>query len=121
MLQSGPPNYPRYADQWYLTKIGAPSVWTVTTGNSNTVVAIPDSGVDYTHPDLAPNMWQNPGETGLDANGRDKATNGIDDDSNGYIDDVHGVDVLTGAGDPMDTGVFSRAIPRTTTAPCSPD
>ena len=42
------------------------------------------------HPDLIENLWRNPGETGIDSKGHDKATNGIDDDKNGYIDDVSG-------------------------------
>lgn len=75
-LQSATPNDPRYSAQWYLAKIGAPGAWAVTTGSTNIVVAILDTGVGYTHPDLEPNMWRNPGETGLDASGRDKATNG---------------------------------------------
>ncbi|MBI3417855.1 MAG: S8 family serine peptidase [Verrucomicrobia bacterium] len=100
------PNDPRFKDQWYLKKIGATNAWATTTGSSNVVVAVIDTGVDYKHPDLAANMWRNPGETGLDANGNDKATNGIDDDGNGYVDDVYGVDVMTGSGDPMDTGFF---------------
>ena len=100
------PNDPRFRDQWYLRKIGATAAWTVTTGSTNIVVAIVDSGVDYTHPDLAPNMWRNPGETGLDVNGNDKSTNGIDDDGDGYVDDLYGVDVVRGTGDPMDTGFF---------------
>ena len=45
-------------------------------------------------------------ETGVDANGNDKATNGIDDDGNGYVDDVHGANVTDGTGDPMDIGYF---------------
>ena len=102
------PNDPRYGEQWYLPKIGAGTAWRTTTGGTNVVVAVIDTGVDYTHPDLAANMWRNPGETGTDANGKDKATNGIDDDDNGYIDDVHGVDVQTGRGDPMDTGVYAE-------------
>jgi subtilisin family serine protease len=101
------PNDPSYGSQWYLPLIGAPAAWDVTTGGSNVVVAIFDSGVDYTHPDLAPNMWHNPGETGLDDQGRDKATNGLDDDANGYVDDVHGINVLNGSGDPMDTGFWN--------------
>jgi subtilisin family serine protease len=55
------------------------------------ILAIVDSGLDLTHEDIDPAvLWTNPGETGPDANGNDKATNGIDDDQNGYIDDVHG-------------------------------
>ena len=103
------PNDPRFKDQWYLKKIGATNAWAATTGSTNVVVAVIDTGVDYTHPDLAPNMWRNPGETGLDANGKDKATNGIDDDDNGYGDDVHGVNVVTGSGDPMDTGTMGSS------------
>src|SRR5262249_42201545 len=96
------PNDPMFRQQWYLNKIGATNAWSITTGSSNVVVAIIDTGVDYTHRDLAPNMWRNPGETGLDANGNDKATNGIDDDDNGYVDDVFGVNVADDNGDPMD-------------------
>src|SRR5215468_7086347 len=86
------PNDPSFNQQWSLAKIGATNAWATTTGSTEIVVAVLDTGVDYTHPDLAPNMWRNPGETGLDAQGRDKATNGVDDDGDGYIDDVHGVD-----------------------------
>jgi subtilisin family serine protease len=57
--------------------------------------------VDYTHEDLTNNMWMNPGETGLDANGHDKATNGIDDDGDGYVDDVFGIDACNHDSDPM--------------------
>jgi len=98
------PNDPLYGQQWHLKKIGAPAAWRQTTGSTNIVVATIDSGVDYTHPDLAPNIWRNPGETGLDTNGQDKSSNGIDDDANGYVDDVHGADVVKGTGDPMDPG-----------------
>lgn len=55
-------------------------------------VAIVDTGIDYEHPDLKDNIWINLGETGLDENGNDKATNGIDDDGNGYVDDWRGWD-----------------------------
>lgn len=55
--------------------------WTITTGNPTVIVAIMDGGIDFRHPDLAQNIWHNPGEI---------AGNGIDDDNNGYVDDMHG-------------------------------
>jgi subtilisin family serine protease len=61
-------------------------------GDSNIVIAIIDNGIEWSHPDLAANIWTNPGETGLDNQGADKRSNGIDDDGNGFIDDWHGWD-----------------------------
>ena len=58
-----------------------------------TVVAVIDTGIDYTHKDLADNIWVNEGEI---------PGNGIDDDGNGYVDDVYGVDFVEGDSDPMD-------------------
>lgn len=66
------------------------------------IVAIIDTGADLAHPALVPRLWTNPGETGRDAAGRDKATNGIDDDGNGYIDDVHGWNFAEGVSNPRD-------------------
>lgn len=57
------------------------------------VVAVIDTGVDYTHRDLAANMWVNTGEI---------PGNHIDDDGNGYVDDVYGYDFVENDGDPMD-------------------
>ena len=57
------------------------------------MVAVIDSGIDYTHPDLAANIWTNTGEI---------AGNGIDDDLDGKIDDVHGYDFRNHDNDPMD-------------------
>ncbi|HTL67392.1 MAG TPA: S8 family serine peptidase [Lacunisphaera sp.] len=82
--------------------IHATTAWDTRTSATDTVVAVIDTGVRYTHEDLAANMWVNPGESGLDANGMDKATNGIDDDGDGYVDDVHGINVLNHTGNPMD-------------------
>lgn len=54
------------------------------------LVAIVDTGADLDHSLIQPYLWSNPGETGLDSQGREKSSNGIDDDANGFIDDVHG-------------------------------
>lgn len=107
------PNDPSFSKQYGMNNIGgtsgtldadidAPEAWDITTGSKNVVVGIIDTGVDYTHPDIAPNYWSNPGETGLDANGLDKRTNGIDDDANGYIDDFRGWDFANNDNDPID-------------------
>ena len=82
--------------------IDAAEAWEISTGSKDVLVAIIDTGVDHSHPDIAPNYWFNPGETGLDASGKDKSTNGIDDDGNGYIDDFRGWDFVNNDNDPMD-------------------
>jgi thermitase len=89
------PNDPSYANGslWGLTKINAPGAWNSTTGSSNVVVAVLDTGIDYTHPDLAANMFKNT----ADCN-----NNGVDDDGNGYTDDCYGIDIANGDSDPMD-------------------
>jgi subtilisin family serine protease len=84
------PKDPKFAEQWALNNTGqsggttdadidAPQAWDVRTDGSQAVVALIDSGVDYKDPDLAANMWKNPGEISGD---------GIDNDDNGWIDDV---------------------------------
>ncbi|MDY7225374.1 S8 family serine peptidase [Hyalangium rubrum] len=99
------PNDARLGDLWGMhntgqsggvadTDINAPEAWDITTGSSTAgVITVIDTGVDYTHPDLAANMWTNPGEI---------AGNGVDDDNNGYVDDIHGINAITGTGNPMD-------------------
>jgi subtilisin family serine protease/subtilisin-like proprotein convertase family protein len=67
------PNDPYFTSnmQWGLNAIGAPAAWNHTTGSGNVVVAIIDTGIDYTHPDLAANVWTNPGDTTHDGIGND--------------------------------------------------
>lgn len=97
-------NDPRFNELYGLSQIQAPVAWDTTTGSSSIVVAVIDLGVDYNHEDLSANMWRNPGETGLDSGGQDKASNAIDDDGNGYVDDVFGVDTINHDSNPMDDG-----------------
>ena len=83
-------NDPAISQAWGLKKSDAARAWTVSRSSHDIVVAVIDTGIDVKHEDLRNNLWKNPGETGLDSHGRDKATNGIDDDGNGYVDDVYG-------------------------------
>ncbi len=73
--------------------ISATEAWDITTGDNNVVVAVIDTGIDYNHEDLLANVWLNTGEI---------SGNKIDDDGNGYVDDMHGINVITGTGDPLD-------------------
>ena len=83
------PNDPLYAEhQWPLRTIEAPAGWDASAGAAQVVVAVIDTGVNTSHPDLDARIWRNTGET---------AGNGIDDDGNGYVDDVNGWN-FTGAG-----------------------
>src|SRR6266478_5857145 len=99
------PNDPGFSQDWGLNNTGqtggtadadidAPEAWNVTNGLSTVIVAVLDTGVDYTHPDLAAAMWTNTAE----ANGQP----GVDDDGDGYVDDIHGYDFVNNDGDPMD-------------------
>jgi subtilisin family serine protease len=86
---------PLLSDQWALSEpqaIGAQEAWKQSHGDG-VVVAILDSGVQLNHPDLAANLWKNPGEV---------PGNGKDDDGNGYVDDVNGANMFTDNGNVND-------------------
>jgi VCBS repeat-containing protein len=112
------PNDPLFVNQWHYDNQGQtggtfdadvdlPEAWDTFTGSAQTVIAIVDSGVDYNHPDLAANMWINPGEI---------PGNGIDDDGNGYIDDVFGIDTGDGNSNPFDVDGHGTHVAGTTSA-----
>ena len=109
------PNDPLYPIQWALNNTGqmypesgryneppgtpdsdidAPEAWDIYTGSSDVVIAVVDTGADYTHRDLDDNMWVNQAELGGQA--------GVDDDGNGYIDDIYGYNFIYDNSDPKD-------------------
>jgi len=96
------PHDPRFEDQWALANSGqrggkkgadisATKAWVTTTGSDKVVVAVLDSGVDYTHEDLAPNMWTRPGNLAP-----------YHDNELGTIDDTNGFNAIDSSSDPMD-------------------
>jgi subtilisin family serine protease len=106
------PNDPFFSREWGLNNNGfpvsgrwgtpdadidAPEAWSVTTGSDAVTVAVIDTGIDYSHPDLSSQMWINPGE-----NCAGCRNDGIDNDGNGYVDDWRGWDFANGDNDPMD-------------------
>jgi subtilisin family serine protease len=99
------PNDPFFVDgtQWDLHNTGqnggiagadidAVDAWNITTGDSSVVVGVTDTGIDFNHPDLAPNMHM------LESN----CSDGIDNDGNGHIDDCFGINAITGSSNPFD-------------------
>ncbi len=98
------PNDPSFSNLWGLhyesndnnndKDIDAPEAWALTTGSTDVVIAVVDTGVAYNHPDLVANMWVNT----VELNG----IAGDDDDGNGYIDDIDGWDFLNDNNDPTD-------------------
>jgi len=81
------------ANDWNLNRVGAPEVWAQGITGEGVVVAVVDTGVDFSHRELASQIWVNPGEI---------PHNGVDDDGNGFVDDAGGWDFVQGDGDPSD-------------------
>jgi subtilisin family serine protease len=111
------PDDPHYGTLWGLHNFGqtvgiksglpgadidTPDAWEISTGGEEFVIAVIDSGVAYSHPDLSSNMWTNPGEDPWSDPNDPRTGNGIDDDGNGKVDDWRGWDFVDGNNDPMD-------------------
>lgn len=111
VIQSSP-NDPRFYQQTNLTQVNFPSAWDKTTGSSNLVIAIIDTGINANHEDLLYRMWVNQKEI---------PSNGIDDDGNGYVDDYRGYNFITNTTDISDqnghgTGISSIIAANTNNA-----
>ena len=93
----GIPNDPNVSSQWHLAKIKAYEAWDITQGDTNIVIGIVDTGIEFTHPDLAANIKYNYADP----------INGNDDDNDGYIDNFRGWDLVGGDNDPShDNGQY---------------
>ena len=115
------PNDPDFSKLWGLKNSGqtggvsgadinAEEAWNIQSGDEAVLVGVIDTGVDYEHPDLVDNIWNNPGEIGIDSNGNDKKSNGEDDDNNGYVDDWRGWDFVNNDNEPMDDNVHGTHV-----------
>lgn len=93
---------PHLSLSWGLEAIAAPRAWRIQQGSKDIIVAVIDTGCDVHHPDLKQNIWINSGETGFDADGNPKRSNGLDDDHNGFVDDFHGWNFVADSPDVMD-------------------
>tara|TARA_B110000977_G_scaffold175113_1_gene229593 strand:- start:166 stop:1608 length:1443 start_codon:yes stop_codon:yes gene_type:complete len=92
------PSDPAISQQWYLDKIKVKPVWEFAQGDTNFVVGVVDSGVDYTHEDLQNNLAYNYKDP----------INGVDDDADGYIDNFYGWDFGSDDMDPIIDGSYAH-------------
>ena len=96
-------NDPLYSSQSNITATNIDDVWDqYTTGDGSQVIAILDSGGDYTHPDLEPNTWINTAEL--------NGVEGYDDDGNGYVDDIRGWDFINIDNAPLDDNMHGTHV-----------
>jgi hypothetical protein len=94
----GGTNDPLFSQQYYISLIKATDAWDSLPQGSTIIVGIADTGIDTTHQDLRGQIWNNPGEIGLDDQGVDLRFNKVDDDRNGYVDDWYGWDFVGSSG-----------------------
>lgn len=92
---------PLLRNQWGMLDNKVTDAWKFTIGSPDMTVAVIDTGVDYTHEDLLPNLWRNSKEI---------AGNNIDDDNNGYVDDVIGWDFSSNDNLPYDLSFDSTQV-----------
>ncbi len=95
---SNPPPHPGKSD----ADIDAPEAWDLEKGDSSITIAIIDKGIDWTHNDLAANIWLNPGEDAWSDPNNPSTGNGIDDDGNGFTDDWKGWNIISDNGNSQD-------------------
>lgn len=111
------PNDSLYAQQYHLSRIRVADAWdSIPSTAAPVLIAIVDTGVDYTHEDLTNVVFVNPGESGTDAQGRDKRSNGVDDDGNGFVDDWHGWDLGMNDNDPRPGNLHGTHVAGTSAA-----
>src|SRR5437667_116275 len=105
------PNDSRFSEEWEMKNTGANSgnagadiqansAWITTTGSPKTIVAVIDSGIDFTHPDLKNEQWTNVTDD----------ANGVDDDRDGFVDDLHGWDWVTNSAGAHDEQGHGTAV-----------
>lgn len=91
VICSDPTTSPLYSQQWGIPAMGIDKLWTKPIVNATRpVIAILDTGVDITHPNLKDNIWTNTAES--------EGEEGYDDDGDGYVDDLHGWDFINNTG-----------------------
>lgn len=91
MLSTNYNNNPNFSSQWYLNEYGVKDLWSKPIiNNERPVIAILDTGVDITHPDLKDNLWTNKIES--------EGLEGVDNDGNGLVYDIHGWDFINNTG-----------------------